>query len=356
MDKQEKGKILEAKKNISMDNCTLEKQEQSSLAEQKSVNRGYPKLLLKIFVGVAVVIILEVALISNLFKRDISKLSDNELKDVCQEITYDNLTQNIDQYAKNQMPIKLDCIVMLDEEDGFFAIDTSEIENPDIERSYFILTEEDIQELSGIQVYGYTSGINGLGMPLIVALYMEPYTYQSSNNLMNGIKKSTELPLEENILVESDSVSENDTLSSEIPEMASAGIDDKNFDIIPVDHIFHIDQEEASAWYSNAAKYYMFSCVEESGPVVIFMSEDDMISDNPTSYYTEITSIDWNDHGGLVCSGPMYVVKGEYVNDNGTVEITWNSWETIDYPSIRMINENQMTDVSMIADDYSYWG
>jgi hypothetical protein len=60
MDKQEKGKILEAKKNIFMDNCTLEKQEQSSLTEQKSVNRGYPKLLLKIFVGVAVAVILAV--------------------------------------------------------------------------------------------------------------------------------------------------------------------------------------------------------------------------------------------------------------------------------------------------------
>lgn len=143
--------------------------------EQKHTIHRYPKL--KIFMAVVVAVILAVVLIKFLPEQDISKLSDNELKDICQEITYDFLIENIDEYAKDQTPIKLDCIMMIDEEDGFIAIDASDVVNPEIGRSYFVLTEEDIQELSGVQVYGYTSGLNRFDMPLIVALYMEPYTY-----------------------------------------------------------------------------------------------------------------------------------------------------------------------------------
>ena len=124
---------------------------------------------------------------------------------------------------------------------------------------------------------------------------------------------------------------------------------------ISVSDIFVSNFADEVSWYSDTAGYYMIPYMEEKTPVVLFTAENNTFYYS-TVYYATIISIEPTSNGGLVCSGPMFLNTKETAEENGTVEITWDSWETIDYPSIKMISGHQMTDISMIADDYYYWG
>lgn len=124
---------------------------------------------------------------------------------------------------------------------------------------------------------------------------------------------------------------------------------------ISVSDIFVSNFDDRISWHSDTTGYYMIPHMEEETPVVFFTAENNTFNYSIV-YYAEITSIEPTASGGLVCSGPIFFNTKAPSEANGTVEITWNSWESVDFPSIQMINGHQFTDVSMIADDYSYWG
>lgn len=52
----------------------------------------------------------------------------------------------------------------------------------------------------------------------------------------------------------------------------------------------------------------------------------------------------------------MYEAAKESPAYNGTIEVTWDSMESIDFPKMQMVDGHQMTNVDMIADDYQYYG
>ena len=119
--------------------------------------------------------------------------------------------------------------------------------------------------------------------------------------------------------------------------------------------IFVSEPEEEVSWYSDTTKYYMIPYMSDGNPMVIFSDENNSYNYSMI-YYASITSVEYTEKGGLVCSGEMFMNINEPENRNGIVEITWDSFETIDSPSVRVLGEDQMIDRSMEADDYYYWG
>ncbi len=119
--------------------------------------------------------------------------------------------------------------------------------------------------------------------------------------------------------------------------------------------IFVSEPEEEVSWYSDTTKYYMIPYMSDGNPMVIFSDENNSYNYSMI-YYASITSVEYTEKGGLVCSGEMFMNINEPENRNGIVEITWDSFETIDSPSVRVLGEDQTVDRSMEADDYYYWG
>lgn len=129
---------------------------------------------------------------------------------------------------------------------------------------------------------------------------------------------------------------------------------------INFEDIFPSDGTQIVSWHSHSTGYYMIPEATDGEPVIYFSIENNTISAS-LAYGILVDSIDQNEYGGLVCTGRMYPYTksfgtGREEDFNGTVEVTWNSLESIDFPSIRMVGEHQMMDVSMIASDYSYYG
>lgn len=75
-----------------------------------------------------------------------------------------------------------------------------------------------------------------------------------------------------------------------------------------------------------------------------------------TAYTVTISEMERTADGGLTCRGKMMFATKSGDEENGTVEITWDSLETVDFPTIKMIDGTELTEVDMIAPDYSYYG
>lgn len=130
---------------------------------------------------------------------------------------------------------------------------------------------------------------------------------------------------------------------------------------IPLDSIFPSDWTKVVSWHSESTGYYMIpEMFNETEPVIYFSTENNTITASIV-YGVLIDSVKQNEYGGVVCTGKMYSYTRDFGSGgeeelNGTVEVTWSSLESIDFPGIKMIDGHQMTDVSMIANDYSYYG
>lgn len=129
---------------------------------------------------------------------------------------------------------------------------------------------------------------------------------------------------------------------------------------IPVEYIFPSDWGQVTSWYSATTGYYMIPVMEEGAPIIYFSVENNTISAS-LAYGVVIDSVEQNEYGGLICTGNMYLYTKSFGSDeegeaNGVVEVAWTSMESIDFPQIRMVDGNQMTDTSMIASDYGYYG
>lgn len=126
-------------------------------------------------------------------------------------------------------------------------------------------------------------------------------------------------------------------------------------ELIDISYIFASEPDEEVSWYSDTTGYYMIPYMDEEIPTVLFTSKNNAFSDSIV-FYSEITSIGQTSNGGLVCSGTIFENNKELTGGNNTVEITWDAWETIDYPTVRIIGNQGQRDTFMVAGDYYYWG
>lgn len=127
-------------------------------------------------------------------------------------------------------------------------------------------------------------------------------------------------------------------------------------EIVGISDIFASELGEEISWYSDTTGYYMIPCMDGEEALTVLFSSENSISPNSIVFYVEIITARENDHGGLVCSGSIFRNDGGLTNDNNTVEITWDSWETMDCPTVRMTGNSKQADTFMVAGDYYYFG
>lgn len=125
---------------------------------------------------------------------------------------------------------------------------------------------------------------------------------------------------------------------------------------VSVDTIFASETKECS-WKSDSTGYYMIPFYDSYADTYnIWFTVDNNTAWANTVYTVTVSEMERTADGGITCRGKMMFATKSGDEENGTVEITWNSLELIDYPTIKMIDGNQLTEVDMIANDYGYYG
>lgn len=126
--------------------------------------------------------------------------------------------------------------------------------------------------------------------------------------------------------------------------------------IMSVDDVFGTGVDECS-WSSDTTGYYIIPFYDSYSDTynIWFTTANDTMWAN-TVYTVEISEMERTPNGGLLCRGDMYEAAKDSPAYNGTIEVTWDSMETIDFPKMQMIDGHQLTDADMIADDYQYNG
>lgn len=122
-----------------------------------------------------------------------------------------------------------------------------------------------------------------------------------------------------------------------------------------LEYIFPLEASEQVSWYSESTKYYMIPYMDMDTPTILFTVENNTF-DYSIVYYANMTDIRPTVNGGLDCRGSIYTASKGSPQKQGTIKVVWDSMETVDFPTIEMIDGNQMTDTSMVASDYSYHG
>ena len=110
---------------------------------------------------------------------------------------------------------------------------------------------------------------------------------------------------------------------------------------------------EAECSWSNENGYFMIPFTSEGQPLVAFSVANNTIEAN-VIYYGTVTAAAATEYGGLAATVDVYTNSSEGLW-NGTVEIRWDSMESVDHPVVTMINGTEMTDTS-IAGNYTYYG
>jgi len=113
--------------------------------------------------------------------------------------------------------------------------------------------------------------------------------------------------------------------------------------------------EEIWSWNSDISDYYLIPFMEDNTYQIWFTTANDTEWFDAV-YTVEIDDMEETSSGGVVCRGDMFQTSKENPMYNGRVEVTWNSMESIDYCTVKIIDGDQFTDMSVVADDYAYYG
>ena len=100
-------------------------------------------------------------------------------------------------------------------------------------------------------------------------------------------------------------------------------------------------------WKNNENEYMLIPYIKDGKEQIEFRLYGE------TKFLLEQLSFSQMENGGIKVSGKMQRVKDK--SWNADADVIWDSLESIDYPSVRLTNGTEMTDVDM-GGDYTYYG
>lgn len=114
---------------------------------------------------------------------------------------------------------------------------------------------------------------------------------------------------------------------------------------------------DVGSWYSPTTGYFVIPYIDDMGNASVEFATENTQAYYATAYYVDGINAVGNELGGLTYQGIIYpATKEESAEVIGTIELVWDSLETIEFLTVKMSEESQMTDVSMVSDDYVYYG
>jgi hypothetical protein len=117
--------------------------------------------------------------------------------------------------------------------------------------------------------------------------------------------------------------------------------------------IFKASEIQLCSYYSSTTGEYLIPYMKDGIPTVIFSSASTM-NDDALLYYTEVTDISETEYGGITYSADIYSASRSVKDSMGTIHITWDSVESLDFAEVTLTDGNQMSDTDMVANDYAY--
>lgn len=109
------------------------------------------------------------------------------------------------------------------------------------------------------------------------------------------------------------------------------------------------------SWNSDITGYYLIPFISDGTYQIWFTVANDTVWAD-TAYTVDIDEMEETSSGGVICRGDMYLATRDGDEYNGRVEVTWNSPESVDWCTVKMIDGHQFTETNMVADDYAYYG
>ena len=206
-----------------------------------------------------------------------------------------------------------------------------------------------LSDFSDTYVIGATDPANTYIYDSTIQLSLEDGTI--TDILYQAQKKNGDEAAAEEEFAADDKTGETETENSMASETDSTG---QAFQADPdmLAYLFPDSPGEECSWASESG-YYMIPYTDAQGPVVLFAVSNSM-TEADVVYYATISKTESTEYGGLKATGEMHTNTDDNVW-NGTVEIVWESMESIDYPTVTMTNGTELTDTSMTG-SYSYYG
>lgn len=111
------------------------------------------------------------------------------------------------------------------------------------------------------------------------------------------------------------------------------------------------------SWQSSTTGYFLIPSMDEAGNPGFIVTVENSTSYAATAFYIDYISLEGNEDGGYTYTGRIYSATKEAEPESvGTCAITWASPESVDFFTLEMIESNEKTDLSVVADDYAYYG
>ena len=126
------------------------------------------------------------------------------------------------------------------------------------------------------------------------------------------------------------------------------------------ERVYSLTDKDVFSTYNNAVSwsnldgYYLIPIMEGEIKTIYFCSEND-ISNYAQIYYLKVENTEATVNGGLKAFGTMYQSTKTENLSNGKFSVTWDSYESIDYPFVELLAGTEETDSSMVG-EYSYYG
>jgi hypothetical protein len=127
---------------------------------------------------------------------------------------------------------------------------------------------------------------------------------------------------------------------------------------IPTDSVVYMSVFEESStwpcsWRSETNNIYMIPYMDGTDPAILFTSASSF-ADATRLYYAKINDITQNDLHGINCNADVFAASGNRTDSLGTIQITWYSLETSDFPTVTLTNGNLKGSANVVVGNYAY--
>jgi hypothetical protein len=127
---------------------------------------------------------------------------------------------------------------------------------------------------------------------------------------------------------------------------------------IPTDSVVYMSVFEESStwpcsWRSETNNIYMIPYMDGTDPAILFTSASSF-ADATRLYYAKINDITKNDLYGITCNADIFAASGARTDSLGTIQITWYSMETLDFPTVTLTNGNLKGSANVVVGNYAY--
>lgn len=198
--------------------------------------------------------------------------------------------------------------------------------------------------------------ITGIIFSIIICIISSVLYFSATLAMISFMISTDDVGTNENYYIEQPEYNYNDVVPETENEESDEQSSDEGINMLQLEisDIF-VSSFEAVSWSisSEDGTYYLIPVGGDDSNIIFFNSSNEMAG-YAEVYYMDVESIDETVNGGISVTGTMYTNTNSPVY-NGVFTVTWDSYESVDWATVEVVNGTEMTDVSMTG-EYRYYG